>query len=456
MPESPVTSSHLFDWKRFRETDQYLETLVSEALGGNPFADRLAVRMRLETGTRFVNWIDHLLLSDRAGLSAELERLGYTRDWPVAYGWNRPVYRHEGGRFPRIVVESGGGPAVREVALKVDSVAEFSRAHDLGLDEHGYALGPYRVGRVPGSVSLAVVERRGYRGFEPLDGELARTGRLAPHCTRDALAAYDLWHGRRRRFDDDAAGFEDLYARLERVIELCHGSTDLACHLVLEAERVYWQSRNRAAQAQKARQDRLGLGWANAHHHAFRCSRTFVQRALQLFQTLGFSLGARFHAGESAGWGAQILDHPVTGITVFAELELAPEERGIDFTGVPLADVPHADPVGLWVGLHGESLLEAGMHRLGARFDFDAIRSQPEREAGICTMPPSTDLPFLDKALAEGERWQVDARRLDRMRAAGWIDAGQHGRFLAEGAIGSQLENLEPHEGSERLNLNSV
>ena len=39
---------------------------------------------------------------------------------------------------------------VAEVAIKVESVAAFSRAHDLGLEIAGYPMGPYRVGRVAG------------------------------------------------------------------------------------------------------------------------------------------------------------------------------------------------------------------------------------------------------------------------------------------------------------------
>ena len=96
---------------------------------------------------------------------------------------------------------------MRNLAIKVESVAAFSRAHDLGLEILGYPMGPYRIGRVRGErTTLAVVERRGYLGFEPFPGELAREGRMKPHAARDALAARDLWQARRRRFDDDAEG----------------------------------------------------------------------------------------------------------------------------------------------------------------------------------------------------------------------------------------------------------
>ena len=88
---------------------------------------------------------------------------------------------------------------------------------------------------------------------------------------------------------------------------------------------------------QKARQDRLGLGWANHDHHTFRCSRRFFPRVIGMFTRLGFELRERFHAGAHAGWGAQIVEHPVTGIVIFADLDLAPEEATEDFAHQVLA-----------------------------------------------------------------------------------------------------------------------
>jgi hypothetical protein len=334
-------------------------------------------------------------------------------------------------------------------------VAAFSRAHDLGLEIQGYALGPYRIGRVAASTSLAVVERRGYTGFEPFPGDLAREGRMRPHAARDALAARELWEARRRRFDDDREGFDATEATLERVIETAR-STDVACHLVFEVERDYWQSRNRAAQVQKARQDRLGLGWANHDHHTFRCSRRFFPRVIGMFERLGFFLRERFHAGEHAGWGAQILEHPTTGIVIFADLDLAPDEATHDFAHSALPDLPRPNTVGLWVGLHGESILEAGMHHLEAQFDFDALRDGLKAEAGIEVMTPFSDFPFLRQAFTAGERWPVAKHRADRCLALGWINAEQHAKFLRDGALGSHLEDLQRREGYKGFNQQAV
>ena len=442
-----------FHWRRWPETEAFVLGLVDRALAGNAFAANLAGRMLAETGTRFPDWVDHLVMADRPGLGRELQGLGYRKEQSAqSVG---AVYAHGNGIFPRLVLAAGAGPEVREVAIKVEAVADFSRAHDLGLEIVGNPLGPYRIGRLPGGeTSFAAVERRGYTGFEPFPGELARAGRMTPQAAREAQAARDLWVARRRRFDDDAEGFDVADATLDRVIERV--GQDLACHLVFGAERDYWQARNRAAQVQKARQDRLGLGWANHDHHTFRSSRRFFPRLIGMFERLGFDLRERFHAGEHAGWGAQVLEHPTAGIVIFADLDLAPDEAEHDFAHAPLPDLPRPNTVGLWVGLHGESILESGMHHLEAQFDFDALRQGLEAEAGIATMKPFSDFPFLRQAFTAGERWAVDPRRADRLLALGWITPPQHAKFLEEGTIGSHLENLQRREGYKGFNQQAV
>ena len=451
----------VFDWKRWPNTDSFVDELIESSLAGNAFAAGLAERMPGETGTRFKDWVDHLVIRGNSATAGRIVAFGYERQRST-YAVGVPVFAHANGIFPRISLAPGDGASngvdlvVSEVAIKVEKVADFSAAHDLGLEIVGYPIGPYRVGRVPGDrTALAAVERRGYLGFEPFPGELAREGRMKPHAARDALAARDLWQSRRRRFDDDEEGIAATEACLEQVIELA-GSTDLACHLVFEVERDYWQSRNAAARAQKARQDRLGLGWANHDHHTFRCSRRFFPRVMGMFSRLGFDLRERFHAGEHAGWGAQVLEHPVTGIVIFADLDLAPEEATEDFAHVSLPDLPRPSTVGLWVALHGESILEAGMHHLEAQFDFDALRDGLKTESGIETMAPFSNFPFLRQAFTAGERWPIARHRADRALSMGWITPEQHEKFLRDGTIGSHLENLERREGYKGFNQQAV
>ena len=459
-PSTQPKSEPEFAWKRWPETDALLDRFVESFLARHSFAADLSARMRDETGTRFKDWIDYVVLANGPGLGRELVALGYARSG-LSFGVSGIVLTHPGGQFPTVILDrsraaSAGSYEVGEIGLKVESVADFSRAHDLGLEILGMPLGPFRVAHVPSDgVRLAAVERRGYRGFEPMDGEMARLGRMRPHAARDALAARDLWLARRRRFDSDDEGIAETERLLGKVIEVA-GSVDLACHLVFEVEREYWQSRNHAARFQKARQDRLGLGWANHDHHTFRCSRRFFPRIIGMFESLGFTLRERFHAGAHAGWGAQVLEHPTTGIVIFADLDLAAEESTHDFAHHPLPDLPRPSTVGLWVALHGESILEAGMHHLEAQFDFDALREGLKSEGNIDVMPPFSNFPFLRQAFTTGERWAVSKHRADRALQSGLIDEAQHARFLKEGTIGSHLENLERRDGYKGFNQQAV
>ncbi|MDG3003055.1 hypothetical protein [Paludisphaera mucosa] len=447
-----------FQWRRWPDTEALVNELTRQALDGHAFARALAERLMPETGTIFQNWLDHFVVAAPASFANRLTTLGFERTADT-HGVGVPVYAHPGGVFPRIAVaprSAGGAEGVRDVGIKVESVAAFSGANDLGLTVRGYPMGPLRTARLPGErVDLVVVERRAYIGFENFPTEAAREGRMKPHAAREALAARDLWIARRRRFDDDAQGFAETEALVDQVIETA-GSRDLACHLIFEVERDYWQSRNRAAQVQKARQDRFGLGWANHDHHTFRSSRRFFPDLIRMFTKLGFFVRESFHAGEHAGWGAQVLEHPMTGIVIFADLDLAPEEATQDFAHQSLPDLPRPGTVGLWVALHGESILEAGMHHLEAQFEFDALRDGLNAEAGIETMKPFSDFPFLRQAFTAGERWPVSARRADRALDAGWITQEQRDKFVRDGTIGSHLENLQRREGYKGFNQQAV
>ncbi len=458
------SGSQTFDWRRWPEPAQLQRGWLDQTRRSHPFLDQLADRMLEEASVHLFDFVDHFVVRNHDGLTERLVDLGFSREL-TPYEATEPVYGHREAMFPRVVVRPAtvsdrGTMADRteilEVAIQVESVADFSRAHDLGLEIVGWPLGPYRIARIPGSSTrLAVVERRAYLGFEPYPGDLAQRGQMAPTRARDILAARELWKGRRRSFPDDGQAFDAADMLIERMIEIV-GDRDLVCHLVFEVERDYWESRNRAARVQKHRQDRLGLGWANHDHHTFRSSREHFPRLMKMFKTLGFNLRESFHAGAEAGWGAQVLEHPVTGIVIFADLDLAPEEANQDFAHHALPALDRPNTVGLWVGLHGESIHEAGMHHLEAQFDFDRLRDDLEREAEIATMTPFSNFPFLRQAFTQGETWVVPKHRADRCLERGWITSEEHVRFLQDGARGSHLENLQRTEGYKGFNQQAV
>lgn len=435
-----------FDWPLCYEAENFLLERIDAFLARNAFAKRLSDRMLAGTGTLILDWVDHLVVSprDEAGLRGS----GFVPEPECEAPASTRVYWHPEAMLPRVLVATGASqehPSL--LALKVDRVTDFMAVHGLSGTIEGAPLSRYRwfTAAEEAGTRLTVVERRGYRGFQTEPADPARTQAL--------LEAHELWKTRPRQFPTDGEGWRRSLELAEQLIERV--GRDLACHVVFWEERAYWQRRNRAARVQKERQDRLGLGWANHDHHTFRCSREHFVDLMRVLELLGFQRRERFYAGAQAGWGAQVLEHPVEGITTFCDVDLEPEETEIDFSRRALPPGRKLGTIGLWVGLHGESFLEAGMHHLECRFDYELLREQLDA-LEVKSMQPFSDFPFLKQAFTEGERWSVRADRADRLFRLGLIDELQCHRFKTEGAIGSHLENLQRKGGFKGFNQKAV
>ena len=95
------------------------------------------------------------------------------------------------------------------------------------------------------------------------------------------------------------------------------------------------------------------------------------------------------------------------------------------------------------------------MHHLECTFDFNALENQLEAE-NIRMMKPFSNYSYLKQAFTEGERWQVDPARIQRLLDQGAISLDQANQFQKEGAIGSHLENLERNDGFKGFNQTGV
>jgi len=230
---------------------------------------------------------------------------------------------------------------------------------------------------------------------------------------------------------------------------------DLSAWIVMQGERDYWENRNTAGHIQKGRQDRIGMGWANHDHHTFRSSRHFFQPLVALMEKLGFHCRERFYAGEEAGWGAQVMENSLCNIVLFLDVDLAPEEVEHDFAHDHLPDLGKVGTIGLWCALHGDSILNAGMHHLEAQFAFQEL-TEDLHALGVGMMAPFSDFPYLKQAFTEGEVWDVPSEKIDRLLKAGLIEEPEAKRFHTAGAVGSHLENLERNAGYKGFNQKNV
>jgi hypothetical protein len=344
---------------------QHLRATIEASAWLSAFERRLA----RETSTRLTDFVDRMALAVDA---SELSGLGFWEQQPR-------LWVHTAGLFPVVAQRDG----VTQLLLRVDDVVAFAQRHGCDQRIEGAPWAPLRrllVSREK-SVETFVVERHGGRLND--DEVQSEPRRVLFH--RDAMRT------RQRSFGQEAEAFEHAF-------ELARAATgDLgpafASDLFFAAEREYWQARNEAGALQKVRQDALGLGWGNHDHHTYRSSREHFRGLMRVLEALGMSCRERFYAGAEAGWGAQVLEHVDTGAMVFADVDMSPDEVMLDFAHEGLAPRPSLGTVGLWCKLHGEALLEAGMHHLEGQFDFAAATRWFEDRGG--TMPPFTNFSYL-------------------------------------------------------------
>lgn len=446
-----------FDWSLHPLAENFLNQIVTDFLENNNASRKIATKMQMETATRFFDWIDHVSLPAVRVKHEKLIELGFCEKEKVAKEKGTSVYAiSESTLFPLILTD------IKEtsLALKPESLDHFlqmnhsyynwpsgkgpvdHRARSVH-DVEGERNGPYRKALVnrQGNYELWAVERRGFDGFKVprSSGDI-----------EDYLMNYQEFMTRRRKFNQDTEGLQGL---VKNVKLFCRGSSSAkVTDAFFRAERLYWQNRDQSGQVQKAVQDRLGLGWGNHDHHAYRSSRENFHLLIELFEIMGFEPREQFFAGVTAGWGAQVLEHPICGITIFADVDITSEERSRDFAHESMEATAKLSTVGLWVALHGESMLQAGMHHLAARVDFTLARSKLEAQ-GIHALRPFSDFRFLKQSFTASERRHVETSRLGSIES---LTKEQSNLFETEGAISSHLEIIQRSEGFKGFNQDSV
>ncbi|NIQ04683.1 MAG: hypothetical protein GWO20_02810 [Candidatus Korarchaeota archaeon] len=428
-----------FDWKLYPKAEEFLQGKINTFVSHHQVASRLARKIEAETSTRFVDWIDHLVLPEKETERDTLTELGFTED---AQGETEAaVFRHLGSIFFPVLIQEGDDI---EMALKPENIIHFRNAHAIDRTIEGEKFAPYRRMEVAreGNFLLSTIERRGYADFT-----VTQANDVGAYTQ-----ALETFTSRKREVANDFEPLKAIRVLVEKLLK------DLRPARVADAffrtERSYWLKRNEAARVQKKRQDELGLGYGNHDHHTFRSSRTHFQALINIFELMGFQLREHFYAGEKAGWGAQILEHPECGLVVFADVDLGPEEKDIDFAHRNLPERKDLGTVGLWVGLHGESILQAGLHHLATRFDFEKVEKDLA-PMGVEFMTPFSDFSFLKQEFTRGKAWRPRKQRLKRLLERHLITKKEFENFK-EDVIGSHVENIERGQGFKGFNQDSV
>lgn len=431
-----------FQWSRYPEAEELILRVLNKATATSTALKKLESELHEYTSTRMFDWLDAIGIKNENGIEEKLQSWDFT---PIEKNEEYTIYHHYKAQFPKILLHHKN---LIEIYFTVENIADFLMVHGLEKKIEGSIFSSFRKCQIfnQENIHFYVVERRAYFSFIPKDEN--------SNYYINYLEAIEKWKSRpRNSFEKEELDLEKAHSIAREIVEKL--GKDIAAWIVLQVEREYWQFRNSAGQIQKNRQDTLGLGWANHDHHTFRSSRKNFTKLVALFEILGFKCRERFYAGEEAGWGAQVMENTNCRLILFLDVDLAPDEVLIDFAHQTLPELPKLGTIGLWCALHGDSILSAGMHHLEAQFEFNDLEKDLKNR-GIGMMEPFSDFSYLKQAFTKGEHWKVNSKRILRLVEENKISKDESEKFMAQGAVGSHLENLQRREGYKGFNKKSV
>lgn len=429
-----------WDWQLYPEAESMVFGLVRSFLDGNTYANMIRGEIENTSSTRFIDWVDSMEIPDTIVSGQDLQRIGYIKDSKASA--DGAVFNHPGAFFPIILRADG----TRRLSICVDDLDRFLlMGHLTNKEVNGQRNAPFRTVELnrEGDNTFCGVERHGGRTYDVVPGtDLEEYG-----------SALKVLLDRKREYDDDELGIEDFVANMATLGDGLEKPR--LADAFFRSERTYWQSKNRAGAVQFKRQESMGLGWGNHDHHTFRCSRENFGNAVEIFESMGMTRRERFFAGAEAGWGAQVMEQPESGMVVFADVDLGPDEGNEDFVNQGLEPLERIGTVGLWVGLHGESLLSSGMHHLAVGSDFPMMR-EDLRKRNVPSMAPFSNFEFLKQSFTEPEHWMPMKARVEHLLKEGLITENQAGKFKEQGTVGSHMEIIQRDQGFKGFNQSSV
>ena len=421
-------------WERQPAAEEFLSKSIEVFLEGCSDLSKLSAELMDRTAIRLRDLVDHISFSDNE-IEFNLQRAGWAS---VGDG----IFENESGLFPAFIRGTSS-----ELWIRVEDVSNFLKVRHIDSEISGAEFSRCRKAIIYANekLKIGVIERNGYRDYivPPVNSEQLRSARF--HL--------QVFRSRRRQFDTVEQGL----AHTEQLIDQSVAAigADWSCDLWLRAEREYWLRNCATGRLQKAKQDAVGIGWANIDHHTYDGSRKHFRHTIRILEKLGYQLREMLYAGELAGWGSQVLWQPAIRSTIFADVDLAPNELTIDFSHEVLPDLTKHRRAGLLSELLGESILEAGLNHVAGLYSQSHFRNQLN-QSGIEMMKPFTDWPHLYQELTTGDWAAVDPIRVQGLLAAGHIEIEEAEKLCLQGSIITHFENIERNDGFKGFNRDGI
>src|SRR3954470_18649931 len=141
-PQKAADAESRFEWPLCYEAENFIISRIDAFTQQNSFARTLASRMRDETGTLMLDWVDYLLLP--ASDEAELRATGYTDD-PLADAPDaQKQLWHPEAMLPRVLIAPTNAKYPLALGIRADSVVDFSAVYGLTNEIEGAALSRFR------------------------------------------------------------------------------------------------------------------------------------------------------------------------------------------------------------------------------------------------------------------------------------------------------------------------
>jgi len=203
--QAPAEAENQFDWPLCYEAENFLLERIDAFLKENSFARILAERMLNETGTLFLDWVDHLVLP--ASDESALRESGYVDDPLGENASGLKALWHPEAMLPRVLLAPKDLKHPCALAIRPEYVAEFAAIHGITNEIEGEPFSRFRKMLVfeENAAAFYAIERRGYRGYVTQKPDLEKY-----------LTARELWQTRRRRCSRPARLRLSQYARSSR------------------------------------------------------------------------------------------------------------------------------------------------------------------------------------------------------------------------------------------------